>query len=163
MKIRPEYTDAVAREDQTRSRTRPASEAFEDVLAKQVGREETAVQGMTATLPGSRIASLDPLLPVAEVRETANQTSSESEVMEHIDSLLSKWENYAQHLEGSSSQGTLRDAYGMLSSISGEVAGLKQAVSDIPGGGAPLRSMIDELEVMTVTEQFKFNRGDYTE
>lgn len=165
MKIRPEHLEAVQQEERARQKQGPVSEAFEDVLARQVDGEGGAesAQGAQAPLPGYRTASIDPLLSVREVQEADNQPATESEVMEHIDSLLTKWENYAEQLEGRGSAANLRQAYGVLASISGEVQGLKQAVSSMQDEGAPLRSVVDELEVLTVTEQFKFNRGDYTE
>jgi hypothetical protein len=51
----------------------------------------------------------------------------------------------------------LREAHAALQDMQGQVDGLKAAAKDQPG----LQSIVNELDVLTRTEQFKFNRGDY--
>ena len=74
--------------------------------------------------------------------------------------MLNQWDNYAQSLGDASESGGLRQAYGMLEGIAGEVRGLKEDAATLeshPG----LKSLVDELDVLATVEQFKFNRGDY--
>jgi hypothetical protein len=73
-----------------------------------------------------------------------------------VDDVLSKWEEYADQLD---SDGDLREAYGTLQGITEDVERLKGEAGSVAGGG--LQSLVDEIEVMAATEQFKFNRGDY--
>ncbi len=73
-----------------------------------------------------------------------------------VESVLDKWDNYAASLAGSESG--LKSAYGTLDEIANEVAAIKESQPNLDPG---LKSIVDELETLTATEQFKFNRGDY--
>jgi hypothetical protein len=68
---------------------------------------------------------------------------------------------YAQQLESPAKRANLREAYSVLEQISQAVSELKQDVPKFAATNPSLESMVNELEVLTVTETFKFNRGDY--
>ena len=79
--------------------------------------------------------------------------------MNNMDTLLAKWEDYADTLAADSGGDSLKQAYGVLENIEN---GVRQLKEDLPEGLSPdLGSLVNEMEVMTVTEKFKFNRGDY--
>ncbi|THB68713.1 MAG: hypothetical protein D6E12_05980 [Desulfovibrio sp.] len=158
MKIRPDQVDAVQREAEAKAKPRPASQDFSEVLAREVGGSEAAAEEV-GTAHAAPVQSVNPLLDVAQA-EAATPTPTEQEVMEHIDSVLEKWEKYAHTLADQDAEPGLRSAYTVLESISGDVAGLRNVTRQIGEGG--LQSLVQELEILTVTEQFKFNRGDYS-
>ena len=79
--------------------------------------------------------------------------------MENMDTLLAEWENYADKLAAGSGGDSLKQAYGVLEHIESGVRQLKEELPESTTAG--LGSLVNELEVMTVTEKFKFNRGDY--
>ena len=90
--------------------------------------------------------------PDAEIlQEAFNQASG----------TLDLWDSYAKTLGSSSGAGSLRDAYALLQGIDSQVAQLKQGTADVRGQNPGFDSLLNELEVMTATEKFKFNRGDY--
>ena len=91
--------------------------------------------------------------PDAEIlQEAFNQASG----------TLDLWDSYAKTLGSSSSgAGSLRDAYALLQGIDSQVAQLKQGSAGVRGQNPGFDSLLNELEVMTATEKFKFNRGDY--
>ncbi len=163
MKINPDHLSAIrpdAKQDAHKSGKTDGS--FEDMLSRAA--EKTAAQAQPAQnlgqLPG----------PGAAMHLTATQmlfplsTSPESKTkaMDTLDNLLLQWENYARQL-AAQPQG-LRHAHDTLSKISSQIGELKANWSQKGSAAAPgtaLRGMLDELEVLAVTERIKFDRGDY--
>lgn len=138
-----------------------ASDAFAALLAQKVGDGgSTQSTGLTAP-PLAGYAALDVSGAQGSdgVEATGQFTEEEQAVMNNMDTLLAKWENYADTLASSSGGDSLKQAYGVLENIE---TGVKQLKDDLPSdANAGLGSLVNELEVMTVTEKIKFNRGDY--
>lgn len=163
MKINPDQS-AVATPEQERDvrKIGKTGERFEDLLsraaekANAVSREQTSRTPGQMTGPGSamNLTATQMLFPSVQPR------ASETKAMDTIDNLLSQWEKYADQLVSAPHE--LRNAHDMLNRISSEIGELK---SNWPQEGAVasvgLRNMLNELEVMAVTERIKFNRGDY--
>ena len=160
MKIRPEQLEALKQQETSRTRPRPGSQEFEDMLAQEVERSGTSegTERAAAPPPGAGIA---PLLSVEGVSQVEPVRKTEHEVMEHLDSVLAKWEDYADHLHDGGQETGLKRAYGVLENISSEVSELKETAGVLGEADPGLKSMVDELEIMTVAERIKFNRGDY--
>ena len=78
--------------------------------------------------------------------------------MNQVDQLLSKWENYAAGLE--KPEADLRGLYATLQEISRQIKELKENFN-LNSQKPELKSILEELEIMTTTEEIKFNRGDY--
>ena len=74
---------------------------------------------------------------------------------------LDMWDSYVNALGSSGQGGSLREAYSLLQGIDGQVAALKTNTAAVRGQNTGLDSLVNELDVMTATEKFKFNRGDY--
>ncbi len=72
---------------------------------------------------------------------------------------LDLWDTYAATLGTSTSDSALRDAYSLLLGIDSRVAQLR--ANPAVGRSSELDSILGELEVLSATEKFKFNRGDY--
>lgn len=159
MKINPDQVAALRPDAERPARKAGKSgESFEDLLARAAEKAGGAMQSAHAagTLhgPGSTGHSTATQL----LFPSAAPPASETKAMDTIDNLLSQWENYADQL-AASPQG-LRGAHDILNRISSEIGELKASLPQ--GGAAPgLRGMVDELEVLAVTERIKFDRGDY--
>lgn len=161
MKIQTDQVNALRQVAQQAKGTADTSDAFASLLAKEVGGDQAAQAPRLAAPPLAALASLD-LSGVqdAETVEAAGQCSEEERaVMNNMDTLLAKWENYADTLASGSGRDSLKQAYGVLENIE---SGVKKLKDDLPrDANAGLGSLVNELEVMTVTEKIKFNRGDY--
>ena len=72
---------------------------------------------------------------------------------------LDMWDQYASILGGSTSDSALRDAYSLLEGIDSRVSQLKN--NSTIGNDTELNGIVNELDIMTAIEKFKFNRGDY--
>ncbi len=84
---------------------------------------------------------------------------TEQTVMDKMDSLLSKWENYSQTLGAEG--GNLREGYNLLTGIRQSIQEVRSDLAAKPASRQELHDMIEELDILTTTEEFKFNRGDY--
>jgi HEAT repeat protein len=75
--------------------------------------------------------------------------------------LLDSLNAYANALSARGADGNLKAIYPLLEGLEQQVGGLKQGATSLEATHAGLASLINELEVLTTTEKFKFNRGDY--
>jgi hypothetical protein len=83
-------------------------------------------------------------------------------VADTLGGVLDDWENYSRMIAGEGGNADLRSAYSTLEGIGEEVARIRDAVPDLAERHPGMGRIVDELEVMTVTERFKINRGDYS-
>ena len=171
MKIQTDQLTALQQTSEQSKGTKDSSDAFAALLAKEVGNDQT-----TSALSAPPLSSLSGLTlsglqatDAAETTDAAESTATteasgqfteqERAVMDNMDTLLAKWENYADQLAAGSGGDSLKQAYGVLENIE---TGVKQLKDDLPSdANSGLGSLVNELEVMTVTEKIKFNRGDY--
>ncbi len=174
MKIHPDQLEGV-RADQTSqtNRTRQTNTAFGDLLSQEVGKSGADSAKPVATLPPpgglGGLNTLGSLLGAQSVEATsveavAQAPQAEKAIMQTVENLLDKWDQYATNLQGASgapNAANLKQAYGVLDDIDGTVRKLKGDNPDLASKNPALQGMVSELEVMAVTERIKFNRGDY--
>ncbi len=86
-----------------------------------------------------------------EVKQTLGQTSRALDMLDL----------YAQKLRAPSNDGNLRDAYALLEGIEAQVSTLKANNKQTLEQNPDLADLVNELEILSTTEKFKFNRGDY--
>ncbi len=156
MKITNDHVSAVEQQQQAERAARQTAEGggFGELLAREMD------EGATATdVGGVKPLGVNSLL-LAQV-PAVEQPQAEHTIMDSLDSLLNEWEEYAGQLEAQGASPDLKDAYRKLSQIGGEIERLKAENPDMAQRNPGLKSLVDELEVLSVTETFKFNRGDY--
>jgi hypothetical protein len=165
MKIQTDQLTALQQQTTEKSKgTQDSSDAFAALLAKEVGSEQTTQTTQTTGIAAPPLASLASVdlsgVQTTDTTETSSGISQEEQsVMENMDTLLTQWQNYADKLATGSGSDSLKQAYGVLENIE---SGVKQLKDDLPSNtSAGLGSLVNEMEVMTVTEKIKFNRGDY--
>jgi hypothetical protein len=155
MKIRPDQIEGVQSEQtQRRNKAKQSDAAFGDLLNQEVARGEK-------TVPPSVAPPLvvNPLLAAGHIAAVQPVSEDGAQVAGQVESILDKWDDYAATLADPESG--LKSAYGALDEIAGDVASLKAEQPDLANTHPGLKSIVDELETLTATEQFKFNRGDY--
>lgn len=159
MKIRTEHLEQLREEQQLRRKQTEsaATSKFGDLLAKEVDK----ASGANAQAPVARLGA-DLRYSPQTSDSSMGAVPTEGRIMENMDALLDQWEMYAQQLESPAKRANLREAYSVLEQISQTVSELKQDVPKLAATNPSLESMVNELEVLTVTETFKFNRGDYS-
>ena len=152
MKIRPDQIEGVQPEQtQRKNKAQEPGQAFGDLLNQEIAKGNAPMAPVGVAPP----LIVNPLI-AAEAVTATNANAVDSAVAGQVESVLDKWDNYAASLAGSESG--LKSAYGTLDEIANEVAAIKESQPNLDPG---LKSIVDELETLTATEQFKFNRGDY--
>lgn len=170
MKIRTEQLDSLFKQQELLAQ-KPKSLGKQDfgaTLAQELGLSpEGAKAAGSAPLPGSQNAVVGQML----LEGTENTAASTAEMdavlqqaLQQASGALDTWDSYVGALDQAGKAGTqanLRDAYGLLQGLDGQIAALKQGAQPVLGQNPGLASIVQELDVMTATEKFKFNRGDY--
>lgn len=152
MKITSDQLAALQLEQKNKAQ-KAAGDGFAQALAQELAPGSTTQS--SAAAGGST-----PMLRLDQAMQTAMlQTKNEQTVMEKMDSLLSKWENYSQVI--GAQNGDLREGYHLLADIRQDIQAVKGTLAQAPDSAQGLQNMINELDVLTTTEEFKFNRGDY--
>ena len=168
MEINTEQLEALLRQQEqqatTARRQTGRSGGFDAILAQQLGGAEQANAAGGLLPPGAAQAGLisQMLLNSAEQSQAADPDAEIlQEAFTQASGTLDLWDSYAKTLGSSADGGSLRDAYALLEGIDSQVAQLKQGTAGVRGKNPGFDSLLNELEVMTATEKFKFNRGDY--
>lgn len=152
MKITPDQLAALQSQQKKTSQSNQG-EGFMRLLAQEMQSGDTA-QGAKAVFPATPQPGIGQILQASMLH-----TSTERTIMDKMDALLTKWENYSQSL--ATPQHNLREGYRMLDDIRSQIREVKGDATAMAAGGQSLERMIEELDILTVTEEFKFNRGDY--
>ncbi len=170
MEISTEQLEALLRqqEQQATAARRQAGpgDGFEALLAQQLGGGAEWANAAGGLLPpGAAQAGLisQMLLNGAEQEQTSDPDAQIlQEAFAQASGTLDLWDSYAKTLGSSADGGSLRDAYALLQGIDSQVARIRQNTVGVRGKNPGFDSLLNELEVMTATEKFKLNRGDYS-
>ncbi|MGM0424867.1 MAG: hypothetical protein ACQEQX_08120 [Thermodesulfobacteriota bacterium] len=129
---------------------------FSRILEQELDPGKKAPEQISSSrLDQSSLQALHTQLKTQGTEQSSNQ--SEAGPMHKLESLLGQWEIYSQQLQQGNS---LQQSYQTLQNINSSIQELKQS-PEMEGQGPGLESMLGELEVLAVTEEIKFNRGDY--
>ena len=161
MKIHPDSLEGVRMEPQTQAtKPKPPQEAFGSLLADEVAKAAGDAQP-TAAAASPGVGALSYLLRPEAAQAAARVSPVESEIMDQMDAVLSKWEEYAAKLDSPKDSPGLSQAYGVLQGIEGQVQDIRNRWPDMAQNHPGLNEVLDELDVLSRTEKFKLNRGDY--
>ena len=169
MKVTNDQLEALLRQQSQSSSTSRTQTAqgggFEAALTEQLGLENAVA---TSAFPTSATGQTSQASMISQMLLGTTQTEStdiEEDVIQSAFSqasgTLDMWDSYVNALGSSGQGGSLREAYSLLQGIDGQVAALKTNTAAVRGQNTGLDSLVNELDVMTATEKFKFNRGDY--
>ncbi|WP_027720527.1 hypothetical protein [Maridesulfovibrio zosterae] len=160
MKISPEQIEALQQQQQQQSNKAKKVDgaAFGEFLNQEVQQGEKNKSVAAPPVPG--LHAMNPMLQVQQTAPVQSAQVSEGEFVGKVEKLFGDFENYAQQV-GTASEGGLKQAYSTLEGIQGGVDSLKKDWPGVASENPELGSIVSELEVMAVTEQIKFNRGDY--
>ncbi|SKA72538.1 Class II flagellar assembly regulator [Paucidesulfovibrio gracilis DSM 16080] len=157
MKIHPDQIEGVrqSQQQQQTDKTKQPSTSFDDLLGQEVAKSAEVAKTPGAT-PATPLAGVNPLLGLQAVQQV--QSTDAGQAAAKVEAALDGMDNYTEKLRNVAPDGSgLREAHSALQNMQGQVDGLKSVADQEPG----LRNIVNELEVLARTEQFKFNRGDY--
>lgn len=133
---------------------------FEALLSRQLGAVAATTTDESVLAQVAQNGALAPVLLAPAAEETVDpDTAVLQAAFDQASGALDLWDSYASLLGTSASSTALRDAWGLLENIDSQVAQIRSNPA-LPRS-AGLESILNELEIMTTTEKFKFNRGDY--
>jgi hypothetical protein len=136
----------------TQQQGKPTGE-FGDILARQLGQSQPTASSARAVLMPMQ-------LPEVEQAAVNQGMLSFNEAATRVDGMFTSFERYAGQIAHGET-GSLREAYNLLQDVSGQIAGFKAAFPNVRNDMPELATLLNELDVLTTTETFKFNRGDY--
>lgn len=159
MKINPDQIESVRQQQEQKKSQKVAGNgnAFGELLSQEVAKASASGSTAAAQAPAPPMA-VNPLLHMQQVENTAAVGKEQQVIAQQVDGALSKLENFAKNLEEPSS---LKQAHSALEELSGDLAAMKNEWPDLAEKHPELGAVVNELEVLSVTERFKFNRGDY--
>ena len=160
MKISNEQLHAL-QDTEARRKTSGAPEGFESLLSQQMNAN--TAQGLTSAMdPQALLRGSLPVSLTGEMGETSPAVlqGMAAEMATRMEGLFAGMDTYAQQL-ASNDPTALRSAYSQLEQTKAGIASLRAAFPDMETEQPELGSMMNELEVLTTSESFKFNRGDY--
>jgi len=130
---------------------------FGDIFARQL--EQARVPASQAGASLMSVQSAVQLHPVEQAAAIQGIPSS-NEAATRMDGMFTSFERYAEQIARGET-GSLREAYGLLQEVSGQIAGFRAAFPEAERNMPELAGLLNELDVLMTTETFKFNRGDY--
>jgi hypothetical protein len=160
MKISNEQQQQAVREILTqRPAAQHADAGFDRILTRELGNgpaQETEAFGradmhiLPRILPGLEAGGVD--------GTGAALPAFSEEAADMVEDVLTELEGYAAQLDRAEAA-DLRTAFASLQNMQEGISGFRERFPGESAGTAG--ELIDELDVLAVTETFKFNRGDY--
>ena len=150
LRVNPEQTDAL-------QKNKAGAEAFGDILAQELSQAQ-GVTSETNTVASQQTIATNLGLLGASAPQKAEALALQEAALQ-VENLFTDVESYALQLRSDTS-GSLREAYATLQGMSDNIARLKESSPGL-NQSPELASLVNELDVLTTTEMFKFNRGDY--
>lgn len=157
MKIHIDQGRVVQAEQSPKSGKAAGNVTFDDLLESELKLKEKTAQSSPQAAPlSSELLAAQALLNPQ--LETQRQPQSRYDIMDKVNTLLARWSDYAQELQTPNAD--LRHVHQTLEDITAEVKQMKQSLVEQRQDPAMI-SLLDEIEILSVTERIKFNRGDY--
>lgn len=164
MEINTQQLDALfqVQEQHTQQprKTQTQAQGFEDLLNSQLAEKAEARPDNLAAHNAQALMYSQLLNPVSEDASTVDP--DEAAIMAAFDQAsgtLDLWDSYARTLGASPADTALREAWSILEGIDARLSQMR--ANPLSGSNEALKGILNDLEVMTATEKFKFNRGDY--
>ena len=163
MKVRMEELHALLQQEQVGQRAQSKGEGFEAMLAKELRQPGGGAQGTSPPPPGVQAGVIGQMLlgPLAQTESVDPLEEALQQSLQQASGLLDSMNAYVNALSARGADGNLKEIYPLLEGLEQQVGVLKQGAAPLEAKHAGLAGLINELEVLTTTEKFKFNRGDY--
>lgn len=151
-----------------------SSTVFDDVLQQAIQQSDANINGLegnaslsaygTAAVQNTSAAETGSIAPALDTETDGNSEArySAQKIVSGIEHSLSGLDAYTSSLKNLDSGASLKQAWQNLSAFTQSVENLRQNYADLSQQDSSLNAMINNLEIMAVTETYKFNRGDYS-
>lgn len=133
---------------------------FGDIFNEELTNVTTNNEIDTTDVAQTQASALNIISDAKNGTEISTDQAISNTLLTGIDGALNSMSDYAKALQNPSSQG-IKQAWNNLSSTTTDINNMRKDYSNLSKDNNNINSMLNELEVMSVTETFKFNRGDY--
>ena len=163
MKVRVEQLNALLQQEQATHKAQPKGESFEATLAKELRQPGGGAQGTQPPPPGAQAGVISQMLlePFDQAESGDPLEAVLQQSLQQASGLLDSLNAYVNALSARGADGNLKAIYPLLEGLEQQMGVLKQGAMPLEEKHAGLAGLINELEVLTTAEKFKFNRGDY--
>ncbi|MCL2123672.1 MAG: hypothetical protein FWH34_06230 [Desulfovibrionaceae bacterium] len=163
MKVRMEQLNALLQQEQAAQKAQSKGEGFEALLAKELRQPGGGAQGTPPPSPGTQAGVISQMLlePFDQTEPVDPLEDALQQSFQQASGLLDSLNAYVSALSARGADGNLKAIYPLLEGLEQQMGMLKQGAMPLEEKHVGLASLINELEVLTTTEKFKFNRGDY--
>jgi len=172
MKINSELERILRAQQQAqtvKTKSADSSTAFEDLLQGAMQKQDaTRLNDEEISLPSLDLAALSIGIEtenVSEVQSTSEEDMSANPrqaLLNAIENSLSSLDLYTQSIQSQNASLNMKQAWQGLTAFNQSVNDLRQNYASLSEQDSSLDAMINDLEIMAVTETYKFNRGDYS-
>lgn len=173
MKINSELERILLAQQQAQQAAKPksadSSTAFEDILQSAMQKpdatranEEISLSTLALSAQHIGIESENIASAQTASEADANTAYSRSALLADIENSLSSLDLYTQSVQSQNPAFNLKQAWQGLAAFNQSVNDLRQNYASLSEQDSSLDAMINDLEIMAVTETYKFNRGDYS-
>ncbi len=161
MKINADQLKGLLEQEQKqKSSNQKSGKAFHEMLDRALSPQtEQADAPPAQSLTGSNLNALHTQLRTSLAAETQPQEATGDQLLQGMDYVLDQWEKYSQQLQSRGSN--LKQSYATLQEIGRNLEAMEDAVKERGDEGSALHPLLNELKIIAVTEEIKFNRGDY--
>lgn len=161
MKVDLEHLEALQNQNAVKTGKSGDAGDFGAVLTQEVSRSSGQGAASADIYAAQMMYGPAQILAIEQMQAIGQDPDSENDLMNAFENVLGKWENYSDYIKGAGGSNDLRQAFGILETISSDVNTLKTRAADMGPLPGQLQGVLDELDAMALTERFKFNRGDY--
>jgi hypothetical protein len=158
MKIRSDQVDALQQQEQGNKTKKVKGASFGEFLDQEVEQTQASASQTATSVPG--LQAINPLLNLNMVENVQSVENDTQQLTGKVEGVLGRLDDYAGQLS-SSGESSLKDAYSSLEGLQSDVQEIRKNWPDMSQKNPELDAIVNEVEVMAVTEQMKFNRGDY--
>lgn len=109
-------------------------------------------------LSDSLVLSADPLASVTASKVSADEKNVVESLVSGINDTIEGMDAYSNSLQ---SPAGLKQAWSSLNEMNQGIGAMQKDYAKLSNKNTSIGSMLNDLEVMGVTETYKFNRGDY--
>lgn len=170
MKINSELERILLAQQQqaqtAKTKSADSSTAFEDILQGAIQKqdatrldEEISLASLDRSPQNMRIEEED--IERLQASDENTSTTSRQALLNEIENSLSSLDMYTRSVQNQASF-NLKQAWQGLTAFNQSVNDLRQNYASLSEQDSSLDAMINDLEIMAVTETYKFNRGDYS-
>lgn len=164
MEINTQQMDALLQVQEQQAqlprRNASAGKGFENLLEANLASaaDPATVSELLKTNEAGALYRQILLNPAEDTRNTDPDAAVLDAAFSQASGALDLWNDYAS-LIGRADSASLRNAYSMLETIDAQISDMR--ANSTFGSNPNLGGFLNELEVLSAVEKFKFNRGDY--